>query len=154
MRREHKSAFIISISGFFIVSALGCAAVLDGAKGIAGVSTKSLEENRKSAMTATFNYDYKACFDRTADVLSHMGVCIYAKDAKKQMFAFYISEEDTTPVGVFLKAIDAGKTQVEVSSLSTSAREFISRRLFAALEKPVNQEEEKKTDDKKDAQNK
>jgi hypothetical protein len=51
------------------------------------------------------------------------------------MIAIYLSEEDTTPVGIFLKEVDAFNTQVEVSSPSKFAKETVSNRIFASLSK-------------------
>ncbi len=113
----------------------GCASIKEAAKGIAGVSTKALEDNRASAITKVFHYDYFICYTKTLDILKHIGTYIYAQDIKKHMIAVYVSEQETTPVGVFFKEIDKTNTRVEVSSPSTYAKEFISLKLFPALEK-------------------
>lgn len=89
------------------LSLIGCATVMESAKGIAGLSTKSLEESRKDAVTKTFNHGYDACFDKSKKALNNMGTYIYTQDRKKQMIAVYISELDTTPAGIFFKSIDA-----------------------------------------------
>ena len=116
---------------------LGCATVKEAAKGFMGISTQSLEKARKDAIIKTFNYDYLACYAKTMDVLKSMQAYIYTQSIKKHMIAIYVSEQDTTPVGLFFKEIDAANTQVEVSSLSTYAKEFISGKVFPVLDKKL-----------------
>ena len=120
---------------------LGCATIKEAAKGFMGISTQSLEKARKDAIIKTFNYDYFACYTKTMDVLKSMQAYIYTQSIKKHMIAIYVSEEDTTPVGLFFKEIDAANTQVEVSSLSTYAKEFISGKVFPVLDKKITLEE-------------
>lgn len=116
----------------------GCAAVKDaaveGAKSVAGVSTMALEDNRKNAIKKTFNYNADVCYNESKRILKNMGCYIYAQEPQKKMLAAYISELDTTPVGIFFKVVDADNAQVEVSSPSTFGKEFVSKRLFMALE--------------------
>lgn len=116
--------------GLLLVSLSGCAGIKETAKGVVGISTKSLEENRKDAIVKAFNYDYFTCYTKTLDTLRHIGAYIYIQDIKSHMIAIYVSEEDTTPVGLFFKDIDAANTQVEVSSPSTYAKEFIAAKIF------------------------
>ena len=106
-----------------------------------GVSTRALEKARKDAIIKTFNYDYSTCYTKTTDILKNMQAHIYTQSIKKHMIAIYISEEDTTPVGLFFKEIDTANTQVEVSSPSTYAKEFISGKVFSVLDKKITLEE-------------
>jgi len=128
----------------------GCATVIEAGKGFVGISTKALEDNRKNALAKTFNCDYNTCYGETEKILKNIGAYIYARDSKKKMIAIYVSEQDTTPVGLFFKEIDANNTQIEVSSLSTYAKEFISGKVFSILEKSLSHKEEEteKTDAK------
>ena len=130
----------------FTIFTSGCAGLKETAKGIAGVSTKVLEEGRANAIKKTFNFDYLAAYAKTLGILKNekVGSYIYAQDIKKHMIAIYVSEQDTTPVGVFFQKVDANNTDVQVSSPSTYAKEMISTRLFAALSgKPIIEEEKK-----------
>jgi hypothetical protein len=111
----------------------GCATLKEAARGFAGISTKALEENRKDALKKDFPYDYKTCYDKAKKFISESESYIYDEDAGKKMIAIYLSEEDTTPVGIFFKEITSNSTQVEVSSASTFAKEFIAGKLFKAL---------------------
>jgi len=121
-----------------LATLIGCASIKETAKGIAGVSTKVLEENRKEAITRRFAIDYSGCYKETMDILRRTGSYVYADDASKGMIAVYISSEDTTPVGVFLKVVTEKSTQVEVSSPSTYGKELIAGRVFSGLENKIN----------------
>ena len=117
--------------GYSVIALVGCATIKEAAKGLAGTSTKALEENRKSAIAKTFDYDYFSCYTKTMDILKkRSGACIYAQNIKRRMIALYVSEADTTAVGIFFKEIDKNKTQVEVSSASTYAKELIAAKVF------------------------
>ncbi|MDP2943941.1 MAG: DUF3568 family protein [Candidatus Omnitrophota bacterium] len=121
----------------FAILASGCASIKDTVKCIAGVSTKVLEDGRKTAVKKTFNYDYFTCYTKTSEILKGLNAYIYTQDIKKQIIAIYVSQSDTTPVGFFFKEVDQNTTQIEVSSPSTYAKEYFSAKLFSALEKPV-----------------
>ncbi len=121
--------FYLCIS-FFI----GCARVTEVAKGMAGVSTKELERARKFAIAKNFNYDYFTCYTKTLDILKQIRAYIYVQNIKKHMIAIYVSQNDTTPVGVFFQEKGVSSTQIEVSSQSTYARERVANRLFTILE--------------------
>jgi hypothetical protein len=112
----------------------GCASPKESLKGFLGVSTKVLEEGRKEAITKTVNLDYFTSFTKTSDSLVSIGAYIYKKDISAHMIAIYVSDTDTTPVGIFFQEIDADKTIIEVSSPSTYAKESIAEKLFPALE--------------------
>nr|AEI30530.1 secreted protein [uncultured microorganism] len=112
---------------------ISCATIKEAAKGVAGVSTKILEDGRADAITKNFSYDYFTSYTRSLDALNEMGAYIYAQSLKQRMIAVYVSKRDTTPVGIFFKEIGTNNTQVEVSSPSLTAKSLISARLFKAL---------------------
>jgi hypothetical protein len=129
----------------------GCVSLKEGAKGFAGVSTRALEESRKDAVSRVFKQDYSVVVDKVKEALKDIEAYIYAEDSGKGMIAVYVSEADTTSVGLFFTAVDARSTRVEVSSLSTYAKEFISGKVFAFLDgKPLK----KKTAQESDAEKK
>lgn len=136
-----KGHWVIALLGYSVIGLLGCAALTEGAKGFAGISTKILEDTRKDAIAKNFNYDYNTCYNNTQEILKRIGAYIYAKAPEKNMLAIYVSGEDTTPVGLFFKEIDKTHTRIEVSSASTYAREFISQNVFSVLDKSVSIEE-------------
>lgn len=112
----------------------GCAMITEGAKGFAGVSTKALEDARPKAISADFAGDYDTCLRLTKDALKKIKAYVYADSGRKQMLAVYVSESDTTPVGIFFVKADAGHTRIEVSSLSTYAKEYISKQIFQMIQ--------------------
>jgi len=125
---------------FVILS--GCASLKEAAKGFAGVSTKVLEEGRKDAIMETVPLDYTTCYAKALETLKSHGAYVYSGDIKNHMIAFYVSDEDTTPVGVFFEERDARNTQWEVSSPSNHAKELFAKHLSSAF----NPKEEKGKD--------
>jgi hypothetical protein len=136
---KHYSVMALLICS--VIALLGCGTIKEGAKGFLGVSTRTLEEERKNAIIRTFNYDYATCYDNTLAALKHMRSYVYKKNRQEHMIAIYVSDYDTTPVGLFFKEIDKTNTQVEVSSSSTYAKEFISEKVFLFLDKKVTGQE-------------
>jgi len=129
-----KLLFVVLFT-FCFIHLYGCSSLREGVRGFAGVSTKVLEDNRENGLKITFKHDYNSCYKKIRDVLALNKCYIYANDPKKDMIALYVSEEDTTPVGVFLKAIDANSTLIEISSPSTYAKETIAKVVFSAFDK-------------------
>jgi hypothetical protein len=126
---------------------LGCTTVKEVAKGLVGVSTQVLEDKRKDALKKSFAIDYNSCYIKVKDILKTEDTLkdeskdkiqtkpyIYAEDTKKRMLAIYLSETDTTPVGIFFTEEAAGRTLVEVSSPSIYAKEFIANKIFTGME--------------------
>lgn len=135
---------ILAITLIILLS--GCASLKEAFKGFAGISTKELEINRKSAITKTFDFDYFTAFTKALDALRDMETFIYAKDINKHMIAIYVSRQDTTPVGIFFTEVNSSATQLEVSSPSKFSKEYISERLFKALKQTPQTTKGKKGD--------
>ena len=135
MMRRKVGYYILFL---LLVSISGCASTKESIKGFMGVSTKVLEDGRRDAVVKNINYNYFNCYTKTLDVLKQIGAYMYSKDIKKHMIAIYVTEEDTTPVGIFFKEIDEANTQIEISSPSIYAKEKISQSLFSALEESMN----------------
>jgi len=115
----------------------GCVSPKEACKGFLGVSTKVLEDERKDALKKEIGYDLITCHNRIRSILRKGGSYIYADDLRKDMLALYVSEEDTTPVGVFLTEQSKTVTLVEVSSPSTYGKEKIAKLLFDTLTKEL-----------------
>ena len=125
--------FLLALVLFFCA---GCGAGLrENLRGVAGISTKTLEDNLPNAAVKEFNLSYDAAYAKTKIILKEINAFIYTTDEAKKLIAVYVSEKDTTPVGIFFKEIDGGKVQIQVSSPSAYAREFISGKIFSGLEK-------------------
>lgn len=134
--------FLVACSGLLL---WGCASLKEGAKGVAGLSTKVLEEGRKEGVRQTFDYDYATCYGKTKNILGSIGSYIYAQDQKKGMIAIYVASDDTTPVGLFFTEEKPGMTQIEVTSPSTFAKELIAKKVFRRMSGlPDSEEEEAK----------
>lgn len=133
--KKSKRYWAIVLLGYSFIAASGCACVKETTKGIIGISTKEIENSRKNAIKKMLNYEYNACYNKTLEILKRTGAYIYTEDKKKNMIAIYVSESDTTAVGIFLKENGKNNTQVEVSSASTYAKELIAQKLFTGLEK-------------------
>ena len=113
----------------------GCAGLQETAKGVAGVSTKVLEDGRPGAIKKTFSVDYIKCRNTVNEVLVENEVYVYARDDAKKMIAFYFSQSDTTPVGVFFTVFNDSSTEVAVVSPSRYSKEFIADKISARFEK-------------------
>ena len=143
------------IGCWFTVGLVGCATMKEGAKVVAGTSTKELTEARKTAVVKQFNMNVVECKQKTDEILGKIKTYVYARDALLNLTAIYVSYEDTTPVGIFITAVDQVTTKVEVSSPSTYAKDLIAEKLFAGLEgkdateKKENKDETGQTDDTK-----
>ncbi|MFA6130408.1 MAG: hypothetical protein WC731_05465 [Candidatus Omnitrophota bacterium] len=139
---------------------LGCATIKETAKGFAGVSTRILEEGRKESLKKSFALDYDSCYAKVKDILKEEGKedegkpYVYAEDAQKKMLAIYLSETDTTPVGIFFSGEEKGATMVEISSPSIYAKEYIAAKVFGGIDALLKPKEEKKADVKQEISNK
>lgn len=134
---------------FLAIFLTGCAEIKEAGRGVAGISTKVLEEHKKDAIIKIFDFDYNTCYLKIKEFLVRRGSYIYTEDAKQRLIAVYVSAEDTTPVGLFFKEISPASTQVEVSSASTYAKEFIANKISRVSRQGEDLEEEKGQDDEK-----
>jgi hypothetical protein len=152
----HTKYYLLPAVFFLSTILLGCATIKETAKGFAGVSTQVLEEKRKDALNKSFVLDYNSCYIKVRDILQEKGreYYIYAEDAKKKMIGIYLSEADTTPVGIFFTEEEKGRTMVEISSPSTYAKEYIANKIFTGIEVLLKLDsEEKKADVKQKINN-
>ena len=133
--QEMKKIVLVMVFGIFVFS--GCVSPREAWKGFAGTSTKILEEGRDKALTKEFAYDQPVCYEKVMAILEDMKAYVYDKNKNKSFIAIYVSASDTTPVGLFLTAVSADKTKIEVSSPSTFTRESFSSKLFEALDKSL-----------------
>ncbi len=124
----------------FVVLASGCAGVKETAKGIIGVSTKELEKSSNNAIKEVFSCEYQVCYNETMNIIKETGSYIYAIDVPKNMVAVYVSQQDTTAVGLFFKKIGADKTEIKVSSPSAYGKELIAKNIFTRLKKICSSE--------------
>ena len=145
--KSKMAAYLLSVTALFLLC--GCASIKEGANGFLGVSTKVLEEGRKNAISKDCAYSRQECYDMVKKELVKGGSYVYKEDKSRDMLALYVSENDTTPVGIFFKEVDASKTQLEVSSPSKYAKELIAKAVFSVLEKTATKGKEGASDAKK-----
>jgi hypothetical protein len=136
---------------FILVSIIcllgGCCGLKEGTKGFLGVSTKVLEDKRSEAVTKDFAGDIPTIHDKIKNILKYEGSYIYKDDLSNNLIAIYISEKDTTPVGIFLTEIDKNNIQVEVSSPSIYGKETIADIIFGTLDGTRKPKSEKGNED-------
>jgi hypothetical protein len=133
-RKSIKNYILLFAIYYLLFAQTGCASVKEGLKGFLGLSTKVLEDTRTEAIKRQFSYDIDSCYNKVKASLKERGSYIYKDDPKKHMLAIYVSDEDTTPVGLFFTEVDKNITLLEISSPSTSAKELIAKRIFLTLE--------------------
>ena len=128
----------------------GCSGFKETTRGFLGVSTKILEDNREGAMKKDFNADLPTIHQKIKDILKIEGVYVYRDDLSTNLIALYVSDADTTPVGIFLTEVDKNNTRIEVASPSTYGKEVIADIIFGTLDGTRKPKDEKgKTDAKK-----
>jgi hypothetical protein len=141
-RIKNKGPIILPIVGCcLIVTFSGCAKMKEGVRTIAGTSTREVENSRAESIKKAFESDYFTCYAKTQDALKRIGAYVYAEDKEKDLIAIYVSQQDTTPVGLFFQEIDSTHTQIEISSPSSFARDAIAEKIFANLEASFYQDE-------------
>lgn len=130
------SALLFSVLLSF---AAGCAGLKEGSRGFVGVSTKVLEDNLNIAKAREFEMDFNSCYFKAQGILADIGSYVYVKDNAKKLIAVYVSEQDTTPVGLFFKSKTKSRTQILVSSPSNYARDVMAEKVFSAIEKSLKE---------------
>lgn len=113
----------ISVIVCLLMVIWGCATIREAGKGFLGISTKILEDKRPQAKVLILNYEYLNAYHKVLDKLRENDSFIYKKTSG--LVAFYVSEQDTTPVGIFFTELEKQKTKLEISSPSSMAKENI-----------------------------
>ena len=133
--RSHGHMAVLSVVAVLLFCS-GCGVGMkESLRGFTGVSTKILEDNLPGADSKEFDLAYDVAYSRVQKVIKEIKAYIYSVDKSKNLIAIYVSEEDTTPVGIFFKGSDNAKTRVLISSPSKFAKELISGKIFSGLEK-------------------
>ncbi len=131
-----KNIIVVSVLCLFMCGCSTCGNV-NVWREVTGTSTKGVEAARVDAMKKILDYDYKTCYEKVEACLKKMPyVSVYYKD--KGMIAIYVTNPNTTSVGIFFTETDSGHTQVDVSSESTPTKEWVANSIFS--EKVLPQE--------------
>ena len=126
--------------------ASGCAHIQETAKVIWGSSTKALEEARDQAVTATFGCDYDEGFDTVLRMDRDQTIAenrlpaqkvfdVFMKDRRQGVIVVMgiNGNVNTTKVGIFFERVGVRSTRVEISSLSSTAKEKVAKAVFQEL---------------------
>jgi len=116
-----------------LLTLVGCAGTKEAAKGFLGISTKNLEDLRPEAIKETIYANLDTCYTNSLEILRKSKSYVYAEDRKNGLIAVYLSETDTSPVGIFFTEIGKRNTLVEISSPSHYAKESVATELLSKL---------------------
>ena len=131
-----RKIFILSVLGLIILT--GCAQTSETAKVLWGSSTRALEKERNgNAATETFSCSFGECYEAVLKVAQEEEWAVFINDrAQRHMFIMGIKGSvDTTEVGIFFDPQSQSDTKIDITSLSSSARQKVSERLFSQLRK-------------------
>lgn len=131
---KRRIAFLSTVVlAHFLVS--GCAPLTELGQKVWGSSIAHLERARAEGRSITVAMPLAACFEKCRRIIEAMKAQIYLEDPKKRYLAAmkFEGHVDTTQVGIFLTAVDAVSTKVEVSSLSPGLASFVAQVLFPEL---------------------
>ena len=98
--------------------------------GLPGIVEYSYAEDQEGALAKTFNYDYSTCYWKMNGILKAMPhVSVYSE--KYGVISLYYINPNTTSVDIYFTAVDATHTKVEVTSESSSAKNWIAGNIFS-----------------------
>jgi len=126
----------LSLMLVLIVALSGCAGLRDVPKTLWGSSTRVLEDQRKNALTRTYEKGYWDCFKAAVKTLTKKKYVIFKKDeVRGYMVIMGIpGAVNTTEVGVFFVELNDHQTRIELSSLSTHAKRLLAKGLFHGMD--------------------
>lgn len=124
----------------------GCGFVMETAKTIWGSSTRALEQARGAAIEKSYLCGFDDCFDvlltmdrNSADTgpKTEKFYEVFLKNRRRGVIVVMgiLGNVDTTEVGIFLTPVDDYTVSIEVTSLSTSAKEKVAGAVFGELGK-------------------
>ncbi len=133
---------LLVVCGVVFISS--CSFIVESVKKVAGVSTESLDKARASADIARFSCDIDECMDVVVGLSKSVGEGAFVRSKKFDIFredrvgAVIVvmgvkGSINTTEVGIFFSKYTSTQTQVDVSSLSSTARRTVSPAVFDAL---------------------
>ncbi len=123
--------------GFFFFSIVGCARLADTPKVLWGSSTRALEEAREEALRKTYQTNFGECFEAVLTIARESGHTIFIQDRRKRHMILMGVKGNvgTTEVGIFFEESPGPQTTVDITSLSTTAKEKVAKVIFEELDK-------------------
>ena len=132
---------------FFIPSLLflwGCSPIAETVKKVWGSSTQALENARSESVSKVYSCDFDQCFDA---VLSLGRNEPKLKSTNKKFFDIFLKDPvkghivvmgilgnvNTTEVGIFFTPVSDRVVKLDISSLSTTAKEKVAKAVFDEL---------------------
>lgn len=128
---------------FIILSLLGCSQVQEVSKTIWGSSTRKLSEARTNAITRTFDCTYSECYElilslaknQKNDGLEKGSFDVFQQDRENGFIIIMgiKGNVDTTEVGIFFERRSRTMTEIDIASLSSSAKRKMASLIFKEL---------------------
>ncbi len=112
-----------AVAGSILFS--GCASVGEKMRGVLGTSIREIEASRGKSVKMVVPGDRDAVYTAVLAELKKAGRYIYRRERNEGVIAFYMSAENTTVAGVFLRGLEGGKTEIEIASPSSYARNTV-----------------------------
>ncbi len=125
--------YIILLSAILLSS--GCSTINCDIGSIAGTNLQDLKRARSEGISRISEVSLSEAFDDTSDILREKGLVIYQSSKKAGYIVFMglARQNNTTRIGVFFESLDANKTKITISSLSSSALKQAESILFTSL---------------------
>jgi len=130
---------VLAAAGSVLFS--GCASVGERMHGVLGTSIREIEASRVKSVQMVVPGDRDAVYTAVLAELKKAGRYIYRRERNEGAIAFYMSAENTTVAGVFLRGLEGGKTEIEIASPSSYARNAVREELSALLPAPEPERE-------------
>ncbi|MFC1480412.1 hypothetical protein ACFL5Y_03080 [Candidatus Omnitrophota bacterium] len=103
---------------------------------LAGTNIEDLEAARGQGKNKVFSLSYDTAFSKTTEILKNNGLIIFKSNrGKKYIVAMgFHKQTDTTRVGIFFDPLADGKTEITLSSLSSTALAKAVTIIFGGLQ--------------------
>lgn len=137
MKLRKKITLII----FILFSTSGCAKIMEPImeppRVLWGSSTRALEAARDQAISKTYNCDFNACYDAVLEIIKERKYVLFINQRSKERIVVLgiPGNVDTTEVGIFFSKLKTSEIKIDISSLSSTAKERVASAIFEELDK-------------------
>ena len=140
--KKHSPLILILLS---LILMTGCSPIKEMGKMVLGTSTRALERERTNAIRKVFDCSFDDCYEavlklaRTQEFAGEENEEGHYDIFQKDHFKGYVvvmgvtGNVDTTEVGIFLTSRSRFITEIDISSLSSSAKRTVADVLFKEL---------------------